>query len=197
MTTRDRPPHHARRTIKTTKAIPEDNIRAVLAKAGIRIPPRGSPVAKHSAPRTAQPRVSTTAAPPAARRAENKPATRKHKTHLNPQEVAGLLMVSPVTVRQWAANGRLRSVTTPGGHRRFLLADVEAFARNHHRGTAPAPPEAALAVAPGDLIPMLRRTLEAAESLIWAGHDPDSTQPLTALETKVLAAALLARHIKS
>ena len=38
-------------------------------------------------------------------------------------------MVNPVTVRQWSARGLLRSSTTPGGHRRFLLRDVEEFAR--------------------------------------------------------------------
>jgi excisionase family DNA binding protein len=61
----------------------------------------------------------------------------KHKTHLTPNEVAELLMVNPVTVRQWAARGLLRSLTTPGGHRRFLLRDVEEFARS--RGSTPAP----------------------------------------------------------
>src|SRR2546421_11505174 len=59
----------------------------------------------------------------------------KHKTHLTPTEVAELLMVNPVTVRQWAARGLLRSLTTPGGHRRFLMSDVEEFARS--RGATP------------------------------------------------------------
>src|SRR5690348_17738623 len=59
----------------------------------------------------------------------------RQKTHLTPNEVAELLMVNPVTVRQWAARGLLRSMTTPGGHRRFLLSDVEEFARS--RGSAP------------------------------------------------------------
>jgi excisionase family DNA binding protein len=59
----------------------------------------------------------------------------KHKTHLTPNEVAELLMVNPVTVRQWAARGLLHSLTTPGGHRRFLLRDVEEFARS--RGSTP------------------------------------------------------------
>jgi len=59
----------------------------------------------------------------------------RRKTHLTPNEVAELLMVNPVTVRQWAARGLLRSVTTPGGHRRFLLRDVEEFARS--RGATP------------------------------------------------------------
>ncbi len=48
-----------------------------------------------------------------------------------------MLMVNPVTVRQWAARGLLRSLTTPGGHRRFLLNDVEEFARS--RGATPVP----------------------------------------------------------
>ncbi len=59
----------------------------------------------------------------------------KRRAHLTPNEVAKLLMVNPVTVRQWAARGLLRSLTTPGGHRRFLLSDVEEFARS--RGTTP------------------------------------------------------------
>jgi excisionase family DNA binding protein len=48
---------------------------------------------------------------------------------LAPQQVAELLMVSPVTVRQWAHKGELKALITPGGHRRFLLQDVEQFAR--------------------------------------------------------------------
>jgi len=59
----------------------------------------------------------------------------QQKTHLTPNEVARLLMVNPVTVRQWAARGLLRSMATPGGHRRFLLSDVEEFARS--RGSVP------------------------------------------------------------
>ncbi len=56
-----------------------------------------------------------------------KPDT-KTKPYLTPNAVADLLMVSPVTVRQWAQKGDLKALTTPGGHRRFLLRDVEAFA---------------------------------------------------------------------
>ena len=50
------------------------------------------------------------------------------RSYLTPQEVAGLLMVSPVTVRQWAQRGLLRAELTPGGHRRFLLDEIERFA---------------------------------------------------------------------
>lgn len=38
-------------------------------------------------------------------------------------------MVSPVTVRQWAQKGWINAETTAGGHRRFLMPEVERFAR--------------------------------------------------------------------
>ncbi len=63
----------------------------------------------------------------------------KQKPYLTPIEVAELLMVSPVTVRQWAQKGLLNAATTPGGHRRFLRREVERFARQ--RGLALQPPE--------------------------------------------------------
>lgn len=51
--------------------------------------------------------------------------------YLSPIQVADLLKVSPVTVRHWALLGKLKCITTPGGHRRFQLADVEQFAQAH------------------------------------------------------------------
>ena len=48
---------------------------------------------------------------------------------LTPNEAAALLMVSPVTVRAWAARGELAAETTAGGHRRFLRGELERFAR--------------------------------------------------------------------
>jgi len=62
----------------------------------------------------------------------------KDKMYLTPNEVAELLMVSPITVRQWAQRGDLAAHTTPGGHRRFLREDLEKFARD--RGLALAVP---------------------------------------------------------
>ncbi len=47
---------------------------------------------------------------------------------LTPNEVAELLLVSPVTVRQWAQKGMLEARTTPGGHRRFSMDVVRQFA---------------------------------------------------------------------
>jgi excisionase family DNA binding protein len=51
------------------------------------------------------------------------------KRYLTSSQVAELLMVSPITVRQWAQYGKIPSTTTLGGHRRFFPADVEKFAR--------------------------------------------------------------------
>ncbi len=53
------------------------------------------------------------------------------KPYLTPSEVATLFMVSPITVRQWAQKGLLEAAVTVGGHRRFLRAEVERFARDH------------------------------------------------------------------
>lgn len=55
----------------------------------------------------------------------------KNKNYLTPNEVADMLMVSPVTVRQWAQKGMLTSLTTPGGHRRYTKQHIELFARKH------------------------------------------------------------------
>jgi excisionase family DNA binding protein len=48
---------------------------------------------------------------------------------LSPREVAKLLHVKSDTVTRWANKGLLRSVRTPGGHRRYLEADVLALLR--------------------------------------------------------------------
>jgi excisionase family DNA binding protein len=58
---------------------------------------------------------------------------------LTPGDVARLLSVSPVTVRQWAAQGWLKASRTAGQHRRFRESDVLEFARE--RGLTLAVPE--------------------------------------------------------
>jgi excisionase family DNA binding protein len=44
-----------------------------------------------------------------------------------PGEVARMLRVHPKTVTRWAADGRISSIRTPGGHRRFRADDVRAL----------------------------------------------------------------------
>ncbi len=46
---------------------------------------------------------------------------------LTPAEVAHLFRVDPKTVTRWAKSGKLSSVRTLGGHRRYLAAEVRAI----------------------------------------------------------------------
>ena len=46
---------------------------------------------------------------------------------LTPYEVAKMFRVDPKTVTRWAAAGRLSSIRTPGGHRRFRELEVRAL----------------------------------------------------------------------
>ncbi len=49
---------------------------------------------------------------------------------MTPGEVAVLFRVDPKTVTRWAKAGRLSSVLTPGGHRRFWQSEVRALLGN-------------------------------------------------------------------
>jgi excisionase family DNA binding protein len=46
---------------------------------------------------------------------------------LTPGEVAALFRVDPKTVTRWASAGRIGSIRTPGGHRRFRETEVRAL----------------------------------------------------------------------
>jgi excisionase family DNA binding protein len=50
---------------------------------------------------------------------------------LTPAEVAGLFRVDPKTVGRWAASGRITSIRTPGGHRRFRESEIRALLGPH------------------------------------------------------------------
>lgn len=50
---------------------------------------------------------------------------------LTSHEVAGLLQVNPTSVNKWAFDSLLHAYRTPGGHRRFKIGDVLAFAERH------------------------------------------------------------------
>jgi excisionase family DNA binding protein len=61
---------------------------------------------------------------------------------LTPGEVATLFRVDPKTVTRWASAGRIGSIRTPGGHRRFRESEVRALLRGADVPTA-APSAAA------------------------------------------------------
>lgn len=46
---------------------------------------------------------------------------------LTPAEVAAMLRVDPKTVTRWARGGKLSSIRTPGGHRRYSESEVRSF----------------------------------------------------------------------
>lgn len=72
---------------------------------------------------------------------------------LTPGEVAMLFRVDPKTVTRWAAAGRISSIRTPGGHRRFRESEVRALLEGGPTATtsaeipAQAPAPVAVAVA--------------------------------------------------
>ena len=59
---------------------------------------------------------------------------------LTPGEVASLFRVDPKTVTRWAAAGRISSIRTPGGHRRFRESEVRALLRGEAAGAPAATP---------------------------------------------------------
>jgi excisionase family DNA binding protein len=72
---------------------------------------------------------------------------------LTPGEVASLFRVDPKTVTRWAAAGRISSIRTPGGHRRFRESEVRALLRGESGATAP----------PAAAAPAPRQPFEAGE----------------------------------
>ncbi len=55
---------------------------------------------------------------------------------LTPSEVAALFRVDPKTVTRWAKAGKLSSIRTLGGHRRYRASEVTALLTE----VTPAPP---------------------------------------------------------
>jgi excisionase family DNA binding protein len=52
---------------------------------------------------------------------------------LTPAEVATLFKVDPKTVTRWAKAGKLTSIRTLGGHRRYREAEVKALLKRGDR----------------------------------------------------------------
>lgn len=50
-----------------------------------------------------------------------------HDELLTPSEVAKLFRVDPKTVTRWAKAGKLSSIRTLGGHRRYRAEEVRAL----------------------------------------------------------------------
>jgi len=57
---------------------------------------------------------------------------------LTPAEVALMFRVDPKTVTRWATEGRIGSIRTPGGHRRYRESEVHGLLAVHRLTTRPA-----------------------------------------------------------
>ncbi|MBV9447662.1 MAG: helix-turn-helix domain-containing protein [Streptosporangiaceae bacterium] len=53
---------------------------------------------------------------------------------LTPAEVAAMFRVDPKTVTRWAKAGKLTSIRTLGGHRRYAGNEVDALIRESQSG---------------------------------------------------------------
>ena len=53
--------------------------------------------------------------------------SRQHEVLLTPAEVASMFRVDPKTVTRWAKSGKLTSIRTLGGHRRYKESEVKAL----------------------------------------------------------------------
>lgn len=84
-----------------------------------------------------------------------------------------LLGVNETTLRRWADEGRIRSVRTPGGHRRFAESDIHALLQ------APEPPSREpMNELPGLALTRIRRRLQArsATSAAWNQEMDEGTR---------------------
>lgn len=79
---------------------------------------------------------------------------------LTPGEVANLFRVDPKTVTRWAAAGRIGSIRTPGGHRRFRESEVRSLLGGSDLGQSelPMPTDPA---EPGNSVPPARAAQDA------------------------------------
>jgi excisionase family DNA binding protein len=56
--------------------------------------------------------------------------TSEQEVLLTPAEVASLFRVDPKTVTRWAKAGKLTSIRTLGGHRRYKDSEVKALLKS-------------------------------------------------------------------
>ncbi len=79
------------------------------------------------------------------------------------EQASRRLGVHPTTLRRWADEGAIDVFITPGGHRRFIPADIEQFAQSHHHSSVPAD---------ADKVAQSRHhsSIPAATQSVWTDH---------------------------
>lgn len=104
---------------------------------------------------------------------------------------ASLLGVDPDTLRRWADTGRVRSYTTPGGHRRFARPELERVLAMRRSGPRSL---AALGATPERFAKAYGREYRAglAAGVATAGESGDDAREAFRAEGRRLVGALLA-----
>lgn len=84
-------------------------------------------------------------------------------------EATRMLGISASTLRRWADEGRIRTFVTPGGHRRFSRAAIEALLPGGRR--VPAEPDVLAGETPDRMRRVYRRAIAqgAAADVAWFG----------------------------
>jgi len=88
-------------------------------------------------------------------------------TWLTVSQAAKHLGVAERTLRRWANDGRVPAYSTPGGHRRFRVADVDAFLEGARMGAQEAPRKSHVLLIDDDE----RRRANVAYTLETDGYD--------------------------
>lgn len=105
-------------------------------------------------------------------------------------EACRLLGVSPSTVRRWADSGMIRTFVTPGGHRRFSRAGLDALLPDR---PGAHPSLAALGETPGRMARGYRRaSLAGGAQLPWVAELDDERRERFRHHGRVIIASLIA-----
>lgn len=83
---------------------------------------------------------------------------------MTPAEVATMFRVDPKTVTRWAKAGRITSIRTLGGHRRYREAEVRALLAGESPATASTP-----VVIPAPGIPFGQSPWLSGTAVRWDG----------------------------
>jgi excisionase family DNA binding protein len=86
------------------------------------------------------------------------------ETWLTTGEAADHLGVHPSTIRRWADRGDLPTMVTPGGHRRFALADLMRISEGVRQ---PSPPDRMETVWANEALTRTRRRLQSDQASTW------------------------------
>lgn len=59
------------------------------------------------------------------------PTAEQPSKRLTTKDVANILQMNATTIINWSESGKIKFFATPGGHRRYEMADVLAFAKEY------------------------------------------------------------------